>query len=79
LTMARTLEKWSKRLPVIRCECGAAILMVPDLKAMNHAIEVHVAKHRKEEQNRENKDKTAAHVREILIEQVLKKAGDKRE
>ncbi len=30
---------------VVKCECGAEILLVPDVKAMSHAIEVHVAEH----------------------------------
>jgi hypothetical protein len=36
-----------KRLPIINCVCGAEILLVPDLQAMNRAIKTHVAQHRK--------------------------------
>lgn len=38
--------KYRKGLPTIRCMCGLRILIVPDLKAMNHAIKNHVAEHR---------------------------------
>ena len=38
-----------ERLPIINCDCGAEILVVPDLQAMNRAIKAHVAEHRKKE------------------------------
>jgi hypothetical protein len=34
------------RLPLIKCECGTEILLLPDLKAMDRAIDAHVAEHR---------------------------------
>jgi hypothetical protein len=37
--------------PLIRCECGFEILLVPDLKMMTRAIEVHAAKHGKREKD----------------------------
>jgi len=42
-------EHLKKGLPIITCACGAEILVVPDLKAMNRAIKAHVAEHRKKE------------------------------
>lgn len=36
-----------ERLPTIKCECGAEILVLPDLQAMNRAIKAHAAEHRK--------------------------------
>ena len=38
--------KHQKGMPTIRCVCGLRILVVPDLKAMNHAIKNHVAEHK---------------------------------
>ena len=38
--------KIQKGMPTIRCVCGLRILVVPDLKAMNHAIKNHVAEHK---------------------------------
>ena len=36
-----------KGMPTIRCICGARILVIPDLKAMNCAIKNHIAEHKK--------------------------------
>ena len=38
--------KHQKGMPTIRCVCGLRILVVPDLKAMNHAIKNHLAEHK---------------------------------
>jgi hypothetical protein len=43
----RAGERFEKGLPIISCECGDKILVVPDLQAMNNAIKTHVAKHKK--------------------------------
>jgi hypothetical protein len=42
-------KRLKEGLPIINCECGTEILVVPDLKAMNRAINTHVAEHRKKE------------------------------
>jgi hypothetical protein len=41
-------------LPTIKCECGAEILVLPDLQAMNRAIKAHVAEHKKKIENAQN-------------------------
>jgi len=66
----------SKNLRIIRCQCGVEILVLPDLKAMNHAIEVHVAEHREKEKTRQKKDEAASCVRQVLIEQLFEKASE---
>jgi hypothetical protein len=33
-------------MPTIRCACGFEILVLPDVKAMNRAIENHLAEHK---------------------------------
>ena len=33
----------------ITCQCGAQILLVPDLKEMNSSIEAHVKEHKKKD------------------------------
>lgn len=59
-----------ERLPLIRCQCGEQILLIPDVKAMDKAIEAHLnsctlTKHSK---NRvETKNRLCGH----LIKQVL--------
>jgi hypothetical protein len=65
-----------KRLPLLKCECDAEILLLPDLKVMNHAIEVHVAEHRKKEKDPHKAAAIASHIRKILVEELLKKASE---
>jgi hypothetical protein len=66
----------SGHLPLLTCECGAEILLLPDLRVMNHAIEVHVAEHRRKEEDSSKAAKTASHIRQILIEQLFGKASE---
>ena len=63
-------------LPLLKCECGAEILFLPDLRVMDHAIEVHVAEHRKKEKDPRKAAEIARHTREILIEQLFRKATE---
>jgi len=35
-----------KNLPLVRCECGHEILLLPDLKNMGKAIEEHAMEHK---------------------------------
>ena len=65
-----------QHLPLLKCECGAEILLLPDLRLMNHAIEVHVSEHRKKEKDPNKAALEAAHIRDILVEQLLKKASE---
>jgi hypothetical protein len=64
------LANHKKRLPTLRCLCGADILVVPDLKAMNQAIKNHLAEHKK---TRDGSDTMVAFglLEKYLTEQVL--------
>jgi hypothetical protein len=53
-----------KHMPIVRCKCGSEILVIPDLKAMNNAINNHISKHKKTHDNLERLAKS-------LTEQVL--------
>ena len=55
-------------MPIIRCVCGSEILVLPDLKAMNLAINNHVAAHKKIHDNPEK-------LTEFLTEQVIVVTG----
>jgi len=61
----RKITVHKKRMPIVRCICDTEILVVPDLTAMNLAIDNHVA----------NKHKTtlddSERLTEFLAEQVL--------
>jgi signal transduction histidine kinase len=61
---------------IVECLCGAQILLVPDLKAMNQAIENHLANHTKLEKSPRKKTRIANHVRQFLTEQVIEKATE---
>ncbi len=61
---------------VLKCECGAEILLIPDLQAMNYAIEKHVSEHENKLGEPEKNNKAAAdRIRERLIAQVFEKAS----
>jgi hypothetical protein len=61
--------------PIIRCECGFEILLVPDLKAMGRAIEIHAAEHAKKEQSSEKAAFEEARIQDLLIIQTLNGAA----
>jgi hypothetical protein len=63
-------------LPVVKCDCGAEILLVPNVKKMNEAIEVHVLEHTKKIKNAKEAEAEAERVRSDLIIKVLEKAGE---
>lgn len=63
-------------LPIISCQCGTEILVVPDLKAMNRAIKTHVAWHKKEGEKILEKGVLASgKVSELLSQLTLLKTG----
>ena len=60
------------RLPIIRCECGYKILLLPDFKAMDRAIQNHLLEHK----NTGNKDAKAKRIEGALISQIFRKAAE---
>ena len=58
-------------MPIIQCKCGEKILLIPDLKAMNIAIEMHLAAHRKATKKTKIQEESFASLRQFLIEQLL--------
>jgi len=55
---------FKKPMPIARCVCGFEILVLPDFKAMNRAINKHVAEHKKLGDSSES-------LTEFLVEQVI--------
>ena len=45
VTDQKNNKKTRKKKPVFNCSCGTKILVVPDLPAMNKAIEKHLIEH----------------------------------
>jgi hypothetical protein len=55
-------KKSGSVMPIVRCHCGAKILVVPDLAAMDRAIKAHMAEHKGADE-------------QFLIKQILNAAG----
>jgi hypothetical protein len=69
-------ESFKAGLPIICCECGAEILVVPDLKAMNRAIKTHVADHRKKESDTDKSKFTSGRISQLLSQLTLVKMSE---
>ncbi len=61
-----------KTLPIIVCECGEKILLIPDLDEMVHSIESHASEHAKKETDAEKAQDEYCRIQDLLIEQVFK-------
>jgi hypothetical protein len=64
-----------ERLPLIKCECGTEILLLPDLVAMDRAIDAHVAEHRKKGNN-PSRAATSSRISQLLAQLTLRKASE---
>ncbi len=64
-----------ERLPLIKCECGTEILLLPDLNAMDRAIDAHVAEHRKKGKN-PSRAATSSRISQLLALLTLRKASE---
>jgi len=64
-------ERLKEGLPLISCECGFELLVVPDLQAMNRAIKTHVAEHRKKTRNNQKKEIMSSKVSQLLSQLTL--------
>jgi hypothetical protein len=70
-----TLHKTKYSSYSIRCECGAEILLIPDVKEMGRSIESHAAEHRKKEQTPDKGKAVFERIENFLVTQVLEKAA----
>ncbi len=60
-----------KGMPIVKCVCGFQILVVPDMKAMDLAVERHIEKHAKLSKRFKKKRIAAGFLRQFLTEQIL--------
>ncbi|MGZ4851434.1 MAG: hypothetical protein ACXV2C_08665 [Candidatus Bathyarchaeia archaeon] len=58
-------------MPIIHCVCGNAILVLPDLKEMDKAIETHLAAHKKIDKTPKSEGSSIDNLKQHLIEQLL--------
>jgi len=68
-----------ERLPIIKCECGAEILLLPDLQAMNRAIKAHVTEHRKKVRNAKRNVITSSDISQLLSQLSLRKISEQKD
>ncbi len=67
-------RSYTKTLPLLRCpDCGAEILLIPDLKAMSASIEDHALQHKSKIADPEKAEAETERIRSILIMRVLLK------
>ena len=59
---------------MIRCPCGAEILLLPNAKLMGTAIEAHVEEHKRKLKGRRDAEAEADRIADDLIMQVLSSA-----
>ena len=68
-------QKKKKTNSFIICECGFAILLIPDSKAMSKAIEDHALEHAKKEKDIAKAAFEEERIQNLLIAQTLDKAA----
>jgi hypothetical protein len=62
-----------KKLPTIKCECGAEILLIQQLDLMGQAINSHVEEHRARVSDPIKANALAKRIEDLLIKQVFEK------
>jgi hypothetical protein len=62
-----------KNLPVIKCECGAEILLIPQVELMGKAINSHVEEHRATVSDPIKAEFLAKRIEDLLIKAVFDK------
>jgi hypothetical protein len=76
--LGRKDDKRNDSLPLIRCSCGAEILVLPSLERMNEAIENHVKKHERRLKAKRDKEVEAQLIREFLSAQMFERLTQRR-
>ena len=63
-------------MPLIRCTCGAEILLIPDINEMNNAIINHIKEHKNMALSNGKRGITPSQIERILVAQILTKASE---
>jgi hypothetical protein len=72
----RKKMRFQRRMDRIKCECGAEISLLPDVRAMGEAIESHIALHIEGVKGPACTTVEAERLRYALIVQVLRITGE---
>ena len=67
----KKLTRSHGKIDTIRCECGKEIMVIPDVRAMDKAIEIHVAMHIEKMKPPVEEDAEANRLRDDLIAQLF--------
>ncbi len=70
-------EDIAQNLPTIVCECGARILLVPDLDEMMRSIEAHSAEHEKLISDPEKAEAEHCRIEGLLAQKILIAIGQR--
>jgi hypothetical protein len=62
-------------LPIIRCECGVEILLLPDLAEMSKVVEEHAHMHMENVENQREAEEVFSRIEHHLLAQILEKAS----
>lgn len=73
--MSRNLDR---KLPVVVCECGFKILLVPDLEEMVRSIEAHATIHERSQTDTEKAKAEHSRIEELLTQKVLISIGKRK-
>lgn len=60
-----------KDLPLIRCECGAKIFLIPNLAELGKSIEDHANTHANKLATQEKMEEEANRIQDLLIAKTL--------
>jgi hypothetical protein len=66
-----SIKKLDQELPLVVCECGSKILVVPDLGEIVSSIEAHATTHEKNEADPEKAKSEHCRIEELLAQKVL--------
>jgi hypothetical protein len=69
-------NSFGKGLPVVICECGAEILVIPDIEEMSRCIEMHAIIHEKKEADPKKAKKEHIRIEEQITRKVIIKIAD---
>lgn len=73
--MSRNLDR---KLPLVICECGFKILIVPDLEEMVRSIKAHATTHESSQTDTKKAKAEHSRIEEFLTQKVLISIGKRR-
>jgi predicted small metal-binding protein len=73
--MSRNLDR---KLPLVVCECGFKILIVPDLEEMVRSIKAHATTHERSQSDTEEARAEYSRIEEFLTQKVLISVGKRK-